>query len=126
MGHGYLIDSNAIIYFCNGKLPVNGKSFLSSIELKISIISNIELFAAKNISEKEQLILKKIVAIANVYPVSAELVEATIHIRQQYRTKLPDAIIAATCLTYDLVLVTGNVNDFKSISGLKIVNPLTM
>jgi len=37
--------------------------------------------------------------------------------------KLPDAIIAATALVYDLTLVTRNVADFKNIDRLKLVNP---
>ncbi len=34
-----------------------------------------------------------------------------------------DAIIAATALEYDLTLVTRNVDDFKQVESLKLVNP---
>jgi predicted nucleic acid-binding protein len=34
-----------------------------------------------------------------------------------------DSLIAATCLTHRLHLVTRNVKDFEKIEGLKIVNP---
>ena len=34
-----------------------------------------------------------------------------------------DAIIAATALEYDLTLVTRNVDDFKHVENLKLVNP---
>ncbi|WP_198675460.1 PIN domain-containing protein [Pleomorphovibrio marinus] len=37
--------------------------------------------------------------------------------------KLPDEIIAATALTYDLTLLTRNIGDFKKIEGLKVTNP---
>lgn len=40
-----------------------------------------------------------------------------------HKTKLPDAIIAATALVYDLILITRNTADFKSIDGLKVVDP---
>ena len=39
--------------------------------------------------------------------------------------KLPDAIIAATALVYDLTLISRNVSDFKNIEGLKVLNPFT-
>ncbi|MBK8704770.1 MAG: PIN domain-containing protein [Saprospiraceae bacterium] len=40
-------------------------------------------------------------------------------LRKQYKIKLPDAIIAATALVYDLTLVTRNISDFqKSEPGL--------
>lgn len=47
----------------------------------------------------------------------------TAEIRKAYRVKLPDAIIAATALIYDLTLLSRNLSDFSSISGLKIINP---
>jgi predicted nucleic acid-binding protein len=34
-----------------------------------------------------------------------------------------DAIIAATALEHGLMLVTQNVNDFKGVEGLRILNP---
>jgi predicted nucleic acid-binding protein len=37
--------------------------------------------------------------------------------------KLPDAIIAATALVYDLTLISRNAADFKNIQGLKAVDP---
>lgn len=39
--------------------------------------------------------------------------------------KLGDAIIAATAVEYGVPLVTRNVDDFKHISSLRIINPFT-
>ncbi len=50
MGTRYLIDSNGIIDFFNGKLPANGQQFIAKLSPEISIITNIELFASKDIS----------------------------------------------------------------------------
>lgn len=52
-----------------------------------------------------------------------DIVQHTIDIRCRHRLKLPDSIIAATALHLRLPLVTRNVNDFKEIKGLKLVNP---
>ncbi len=60
MGKRYLIDSNAVIDFCNGNLPETGKIILMNCLPEISIITNIELFAYKNISEKEFSNFKKL------------------------------------------------------------------
>jgi predicted nucleic acid-binding protein len=46
-------------------------------------------------------------------------VERTIQIRRKNRIKLPDAIIAATTLQNDLILVTSNISDFKNIKDLE-------
>ena len=37
--------------------------------------------------------------------------------------KLPDAIIAATAINHNLILITRNVADFKKITRLKVLNP---
>ena len=49
----------------------------------------------------------------------------TAEIRKMHTIKLPDAIIAATALVYDLTLISRNVSDFKNIEGLKVLNPFT-
>ena len=46
----------------------------------------------------------------------------TIELRQHYRIKTPDAIIAATALVNDFILISGNIFDFKKINGLRIIN----
>ena len=123
MGKRYLIDSNVIIDFCNGKLSNAGRVFLANVEPEISIITNIELFATKNISSREYALLEKFVAISTVHPVNADLVKATIEIRQSNKLKLPDAIIAATAIVFDLCLLSRNTSDFKSIERLSLIDP---
>ena len=51
------------------------------------------------------------------------VVNQTISLRKSRKIKLGDAIIAATALVYSLTLVTRNVDDFKKIVSLKILNP---
>ncbi len=123
MGKRYLIDSNAIIDFCNGKLPITGKSLLVGISPEISIITCIELFASKDIPKEEYTLLEKFVSVSIVHLVSLYLIQNTISIRQNNKFKLPDAIIAATCLTYNLILISRNTKDFKNIEGLEIIDP---
>ncbi len=123
MGNKYLIDSNVVIDFCNGKLPAAAKNLLFSIRPEISIITNIELFATKNISQQEFELLEKFVSISIVYPIDVSLVNACIEIRQNYSIKLPDAIIAATALTHGLILMTRNTKDFATILDLEVLNP---
>jgi hypothetical protein len=47
----------------------------------------------------------------------------TIHIRKTLKIKLPDAIILSTSLVHNLELITRNVDDFKNVPGLKVINP---
>ncbi|EMM77923.1 toxin-antitoxin system, toxin component, PIN domain protein [Leptospira santarosai str. 2000030832] len=49
--------------------------------------------------------------------------QETIRLRQAYKIKTPDAIIAATALVHGLTLVSRNVPDFSSISNLNVIDP---
>jgi predicted nucleic acid-binding protein len=51
------------------------------------------------------------------------VIERAIRLRQQKKMKLGDAIIAATALEFGLPLVTRNVDDFKHVAELEIINP---
>lgn len=42
--------------------------------------------------------------------------------RRKYKTKLPDAIIAATALVHNLTIISRNTADFKNIEGLKVLD----
>ena len=123
MGQKYLMDSNAIIDFFNGSLPLNGKQLIISIEPAISVITQIELFCSKNINPQELLQLQKFVSIAIVYnTIDEAIVTQTINIRKAHKIKTPDAIIAATALVYGLTLIIRNTANFKNIDGLLTVN----
>jgi len=47
----------------------------------------------------------------------------TIEIRKAYKTKLPDAIVAATALVNEFTIITRNMKDFDKIEGLEVINP---
>lgn len=120
----YLLDTNAVIDFCNNKLTANAANFLEGIEPKISVITAIELFAFVAISKTEKQILEEFISIATIYDkIDLDIRTQTIAIRQAHKIKIPDAIIAATALAYGLTLITRNTSDFKDIDSLKIINP---
>lgn len=123
MEQGYLADTNAVIDFCKGTLPENGKALLLSTPPQVSVITHIELFAAQNIDASELELLQKFIALSKIHPVTENLVETVIQVRREYRLKVPDAIIAATAIQQNLVLITRNAADFQRVSILQLVNP---
>ncbi len=60
---------------------------------------------------------------ANVITLTDEIADLTIKIRRSSKIKLPDAVIAATSLNDDLILVTRNDKDFRNVQDLEIYNP---
>ena len=121
-----MIDSNVVIDFFNGKLPEKARQFISGVIPEISIITNIELFASKNIPETELRLLQNFVSICTVHAINAKLIDVTIGIRQNSRVKLPDALIAATAITNNLVLLSRNTADFGKIIDLISIDPYTL
>jgi predicted nucleic acid-binding protein len=63
---------------------------------------------------------------AAILQLTEDVVSRSITVRKLRKTKLPDAIIAATALVYELTLITRNTKDFENIPNIKIVNPWDM
>ncbi len=59
---------------------------------------------------------------AHVLAVDENVTNKVIQLKRQHKMKLPDAVIAATCLLNDYTLVTRNIDDFGGID-LTIHNP---
>ncbi|MCB0578779.1 MAG: type II toxin-antitoxin system VapC family toxin [Phaeodactylibacter sp.] len=125
MGTQYLIDTNAVIEFLGNTLPVSGSTWLQSIIdqnlYHLSVINQIELLGF-NGSPAEMQTLEDFVMASNVLPLSDVIVQRTIALRRANKIKLPDAIIAATALSYKLTIVTHNVSDFGKIPDLICVD----
>ena len=126
MGQRYLLDTNVIIDYTANLLPENGKQMISSIiddEFNISIINKIEVLGFNDLSFKMTQ-LEAFLDLSNVIPLDETVSEKTIYLRRVYKKiKLGDAIIAATCLVYEFVLLTRNTKDFINIEGLDVINP---
>jgi predicted nucleic acid-binding protein len=123
---GYLIDTNAAIDYIGEAMPLKGLTFMDYIidkEYSISVISRIELYAYSKLTEKDKDTLDIFTGQASVLNINDEIIEQTIELRKTYKTKLPDAIIAATALVYGLTLISRNTSDFKNIQGLHVIDP---
>ena len=91
----------------------------------ISIISKIEVLSYKT-SDEEYELLQSFCKDTLVVEWSDDIVSKTIDLRIQYKLKTPDAIIAATALTYNMILITRDVSDFGKVQGLSIINPFEL
>lgn len=118
----YLLDTNTVIDYFGGKFSYKSKTALDRIideEINLSVINKIELLS---FSKVEQSIID-FINLAHIYGLDDAIVNQTIKLRQQYKSKLPDAVIASTAVLYDFTLITNNTRDFRRIKGLRLVNP---
>lgn len=121
----YLIDSNAMIDYLGATFPASGMDFMHNViddTPIISVITKIEVLSF-NAPEQHYKLLIDFIQDSAILALSNEIVETCIKIRKAYKTKLPDAIIAATAIVNNQVLITRNSSDFKNIVGLQTLNP---
>ena len=122
MGKRYLIDSNTLIEYTGKLLPLPAHTAITTMineEFNISFINKIEVLSHSLADSK----LQAFIALAAIYDINNDIIEQTIDLRKKHKIKIPDAIVAATALVYNLTLVTRNINDFKNIPGLDLLNP---
>jgi len=123
----YIFDTNVIIDYIQGNFSDEGAAFVESLLFEnvpnISVITEIEVLCWKHSMEEDIEQYKKFIAKSNVIGLDNDVKLKTIDIRKNNKIKLPDAVIAATALIYDLELITRNVKDFENVAKLKIKSP---
>ena len=122
MGQKYLIDTNSLIDAQMNRLPKSGLDFLGKVlneDFIISFITYIEYLGYKEISQSSE----EFISLASVIEIDKSIIDTCIQLRKNYKIKLPDAIIAATAIVNNYILITNNEKDFVSVNNLKIVNP---
>ena len=117
-----LLDSNILIYGAEGGEP-QLDAILDRTDLAVASVSCIETLGYHRLSDAERGGLEAAIARMRVLALDDAVVARTISLRQQRKMGLADAIIAATALVHRLPLVTRNVDDFKHVAGLEIINP---
>mgnify|MGYP005867651107 CR=1 FL=1 len=112
-----LADTNFIIHLNQGSLQA--EAFLD-YKISASFITEIELLGSYNISKQQKEIYKQILAECVIYDMNTEIKKKCIALRNNYKIKTPDAIIAATAIIHDLPLLTLD-NGFKNIKELNLI-----
>jgi len=121
MGQKYLLDTNVVLDFMGRKLPENSKVLLSKIiddQINISAINKMELLGFKHVEQN----LIAFVNFSEVYHIDDEIIDKTIELRKKYKIKLPDAIIAATAIVNNFILISHNIKDFQKIEELQFLD----
>ncbi|GAP97380.1 type II toxin-antitoxin system VapC family toxin [Leptolyngbya sp. NIES-2104] len=122
-GKRYLLDTNAISALLKGEAQL--VQLLQGADwVGISIISQIEFLAFVGLSRSDRKLFQQFLQRVEVVGLIASdtlLIQKIIEIRQQYRLKLPDAMIAAIALQNSASLVTGD-REFAKVKELTIIN----
>lgn len=122
-GRRYLLDTNAIITLLQGNKQIS--QLLNKADwLGISIISQIEFLSFPELSSADQQLFNLFiqrVEVVDLESTNDALMSKIIEIRQQFRLKLPDAVIAATAIHNSASVVTAD-KTFSKVDGLSVVD----
>ena len=119
-----ILDTNIIIELFKGN--VETKELLKKVDEKefaISIITSMELYYGA-INKRELNKIKKFLEKFNLLTINEEISKIALDLIEKYSKShgldIPDALIAATSLYYEIPLLTYNKKDFRYIEGLEL------
>ena len=117
-GIDYLIDTNILIYILQGN--PKARYFSEEEYLSVSCITEMEVLGKYRISIPEKQIITGFLNRCHIIEIDAGIKQLAITIRQHSKVKLPDAIIAATAIKNNVLLVTSD-KDFEKIPDLEFL-----
>lgn len=130
MGQKYLIDTCTVVKYLDEVLPPEAILFMDALvddDCKVSFITKIELLVWNPPIAEDIIVREEFLAGSETHYINDEIINGTIQIRKTTHIRLPDAVIAATAIHNDYVLLSTNDNDFIKVIplGLKYMNPET-
>ncbi|WRH65682.1 MAG: type II toxin-antitoxin system VapC family toxin [Planktothrix sp. GU0601_MAG3] len=122
-GNRYVLDTNAIVALLQGNIQLI--ELLKDADwIGVSIISQIEFLVFPGLTQDDSRIFNQFlqrVEVIGLVAIDTVLIDKIIEIRQQYRLKLPDAVIAAMAIQNLASLVTAD-QEFAKVTILTVIN----
>jgi len=118
-----LLDSNIIVYATHPDQD-SLRRFIAENTSSVSIISYVEVLGYHRLTDVERDLIRGFFASIDLLPLTNDVAEEAIRLRQRRRMSLGDALIAATALVNSLTLVTHNTDDFRWIPELNLHDPV--
>jgi predicted nucleic acid-binding protein len=113
-----LLDSNTIIYLSKKIIKIDD-IFNDNDDYRISVITYMEILGYAFSCKEEELFIKKLLSFLNILYIDKNISEKVIELRKKYKIKLPDAIICATAINKNAILITNDIK-LQNIEELKI------
>lgn len=123
----FLLDTNIVLGFLNGNVKIKDffEKKLAHANLHASQITRMELLGYPGITTHEEKSLKTFLTYLKILPISDAVCDQAILLRQTTKLKLPDALIAATAITCNLILVTCDSDLLNKNTHFHSVNPIS-
>lgn len=112
MSDGVLVDTDILVDHLRG-----ARRFEPAGRVHVSVVTRAELFAVHATDEAR---VTQLLGPFVEHAIDSRIAEQAGRIRRTHRLRLPDALVAATALAFDLPLLTANRRDFEAVSGLRL------
>ncbi len=108
-----LLDTNVALYFLGGRLaePIPTGSY------GVSVITEMELLAWPSLTPSEEAKVRAFLEQLAICELSASIRERAVILRREQNLKLPDAVVCATALEFNVELWT-NDKTLTKVPGL--------
>ena len=120
----YLLDNNVLTQIFKGNQTVT--NFVANLDFGICATVYIEAVQG-SISNRQKRQIKKVLDNVPLLLITPEISRRAIKLIDDYSNSygllLADALIAASALENNLILITYNIDDFKFIQGLNFQKP---
>ncbi len=116
-GRSFLVDTNIALYLLAGDSTIT--NILDNSTIYLSFITQLELLGYNGITIAEQKKVRNFINDCVVVDISEDIKVKTIAIRQNFKLKLPDCIIAASAQFLEIPLLTAD-KGFKKIKNLNL------
>ena len=122
-GNRYVLDTNAIVALLQGNAQLI-QLIQNADWIGISVISQIEFLVFSGLTQSDRQLFQQFlqrVWVIDLTAIDTMLIEKIIEVRQQYRLKLPDAVIAAMAIQNSATLVSAD-QEFTKVTLLTVTN----
>ncbi len=122
----YVFDTNILVYYLNGSFSQTEQETLDGMfkaSFQISVMSKLELLGWKGHTVDSLSRAGAFLADAVIIPVDTAVADRVVYLMRHYAIALPDAIIAATAIETDSMLVTRNTADMAKIRQMRVIDP---
>ena len=118
----YLIDTNVLIDHLRGDLKVT--RFLNKVERGeviafMSVITEYEILCGKFLPKAGREISKLLLIFPSLN-ITSEIAGIAAKFYKKYQLGIADALIAATAISFNCVLITRNIKHFQKIKEIKV------
>ena len=117
-----LLDSNIIIYAAQAENEFL-REFIVENSPYVFALSCLEVLGYHKLSDENKGYFEEFFDASQILSISQVVINQAVKLKQIKKMSLGDAIIAGTALVYDLTVVTRNIDDFRWINQLNVLNP---